>query len=139
ERSEIDVQDVGRRRFEHNLKLMMLIESIRILAVSPILWPPRRLHIGGAPRLRTERAEKRRRVRRAGAHLHVVRLQERATLAAPVPLELENDLLERLHRVGRVRRRGGILRDHRTRLRACQNDAAAKTTARPTASQSASS
>ena len=75
----------------------MLIKSIRIFAVAAIFRPPRRLHVRGAPRLRTQRAQKSRGVRRAGAHFHVVRLQERTALPVPIALELENDLLERLH------------------------------------------
>src|SRR5262249_6628201 len=60
--------------------------------------PARRLHVGGAPGLRAERAQERRRVRRARTDFRVVRLQEGAALPAPIVLQRKDDFLKREHR-----------------------------------------
>src|SRR5947207_1917639 len=77
---------------------MMLEQAIRIFAVAPVFRAARWLHVRGAPRFRTERAQKRRGVRCTGADFHVVGLQERAALAAPVVLQRQNELLKGRHR-----------------------------------------
>src|SRR5205823_14781473 len=98
---------------QHDLILVVALHSIGVLAVSPIFGSARRLHVRGPPWFRTQRAQKRRGVRRAGADFHVVRLQERTALPVPIVLELENDLLERLHRFVTLaaRAKALILRD----------------------------
>src|SRR5215510_14769225 len=75
----------------------MLMQPVRILAIAPVLGPARRLHVRGAPGLRPERAQERRRVRRARAHFEIVGLQQGATLRAPVALERGDDLLKAEH------------------------------------------
>src|SRR5581483_11521997 len=81
-----------------------MLEPVRVLAVTAVLGPPRRLHIGRAPGLRPERAERGRRVKRPCPHLHVVRLEDHATLVGPEALELQDQVLERrgLSRTGRL-------------------------------------
>ena len=83
ERAEVEIEDVRRRRLQHDLVLVVVLQPVGILAVAAVLRAARRLHVRGAPRLRAERAQERRRVRRAGADLHVVGLQQRAALARP--------------------------------------------------------
>ena len=90
----------GRRRLEHHLILIVVLHAVRVFAVAAVLRAARRLHVCGAPGLGTERAQKRRGVRRARADFHVVGLQQRATLAAPVVLEVEDDLLKSAHSGG---------------------------------------
>src|SRR5450755_4269391 len=93
-----------------------MLHSVGVLAISSILRSARRLHVRGAPRLRAERAQECRRVRCAGPHLHVIRLEQRAALRAPIVLELENHLLNGEHRDdtgGLMNLSGLILRDRR--------------------------
>src|SRR5258708_27594493 len=71
-----------------------MLKPVGILAIAPIGRPPRGLDIGGAPRLRAQRAERRRRVKRAGPDLEVVGLQDGAALRRPIGLQLENEGLE---------------------------------------------
>src|SRR5690606_3404309 len=54
---EIELLDVVRRRFEDNLELIIVLQTVRILPVATVIWPARRLHIGGFPRLWAEGAE----------------------------------------------------------------------------------
>ena len=98
ERAEIEIENCRRRRLQHHLVLVIVLQPVRVLAVAAVFRAPRRLHVRRAPRLRAQRAQEGRGVRRAGAYLHVVRLQLCATLAAPVVLEGQDDLLKGLHR-----------------------------------------
>ncbi len=91
---EVDVEDIGRSRFQEHLILQELLHAYRVLAVASVLGPPRGLDVGGLPRLRPEAAEERGRVERPGAHLRVVRLDDHAAVVGPVPLEIENDVLK---------------------------------------------
>ena len=102
ERTEIEIENVRRRRFQHHLILIVMLQAIRVFAVAPILRAARRLHVRRAPGLGAERTQEGRRMRGSRADLHVVRLQQRATLLVPVTLEIENDFLKRGYRgVGR--------------------------------------
>ena len=105
ERPQIEVEDVRRRRFQHDLVLVVVLHSVGILAVPAVLGPPRRLHVSRAPRLGPQSTQKRRGMRRARPDLHVVRLQQRTALRAPVVLELADNLLKAEHQ------RGGAWRD----------------------------
>src|SRR5690606_3988525 len=62
-----------------------------------VLRAARWLHVGGAPGFGADRAQEGRRVEGARADLHVVRLQERATLAVPVLLQAQDQLLKAEH------------------------------------------
>ena len=97
ERAQVQLEDVGRRRLEHHLVLVVVLQAVRVLAIAAVLGPAAGLHVGGLPGLRAERAQEGRGVRGARAHLHVVGLQQRAALGVPVGLQLENDLLEGEH------------------------------------------
>src|SRR5213079_2200031 len=82
------------RRLQDHLKLVIVLQPVRILAVAPILRPPRRLYIRRAPRPRTQRAQGRRGMKCARAHLHIVRLQNEAALLRPEILEREDQVLK---------------------------------------------
>ena len=60
-----------------------MLQPVRVLAVAAVGRPPRRLHVGGAPRLGAERAQRGRRMERAGADLDVIGLQNRRSPAPP--------------------------------------------------------
>ncbi len=98
ERTEVEIDDVGRRRLQHHLELVVVLQAVRILAVTAVLWPARGLYVGGTPRLRTDRAQKRRCVRSASADFHVVGLQDCAAAFAPIAGQRQNHVLERRHR-----------------------------------------
>ena len=76
-----------------------MLQPVGVLAIAPVLGPARRLHIGGLPRLGAERAQRRRRVERAGADLHVVGLQDDAALLRPETLQRQDQTLERAFRL----------------------------------------
>ena len=94
ERFEIEILNVGRRRLQDDLKLIVVLQSVRVLAVAAILRPARRLHIGGVPRFRSERTQCRRRMKSPRSHFHVVRLQNDATPIRPILLQGEDQSLE---------------------------------------------
>jgi hypothetical protein len=108
EGAEIALEDVRRRRLQHDLELVVVLQTIRVLAVTAVLRPARGLHVGRAPRLRPQRAQERGGVRRSGADFHVIGLQQGAPLPVPVLRQREDDLLERLHAASRAK--GAILR-----------------------------
>ncbi len=81
QRVEIEVLDVVRRRLEHHLVLVVMLQAVGVVAVAPILGAARGLHVRRLPRFRADGAQERRGVERARAHLHVVRLQQHAALA----------------------------------------------------------
>src|SRR5450432_444645 len=71
-----------------------MLQAKRVLAVAPVGGPARGLHVGGAPGLRSHRAQEGPGMEGAGANLHVVRLQDHAALLRPVTLQAEDQLLE---------------------------------------------
>src|SRR4030095_11344589 len=77
---------------------MMLMQAVGVLAVARVPRPARRLHVSRAPRLRPDRAQKRRRVRSPGADLEIDRLQQRTALLVPVGLKSKNGFLKGEHR-----------------------------------------
>ena len=95
---EVEVLDVGRRRLQDHLELVVVLQPVRVLAVAAVLRPARGLHVGGVPRLRPERAQRGRRVEGAGADLHVVGLQDDAALVGPEALQRQDQALERAFR-----------------------------------------
>ena len=110
---QVEVLDVGRRRLHDHLQLVVVLQAVGVLAVAAVLGAARGLHVGGIPGPRAERAQRRRRVEGAGAHLHVVRLQHDAALLGPERLQRQDEVLERLvgpqtGGVWRRRRRAGL-------------------------------
>src|SRR5690606_23757271 len=104
-RADIEIDDLGRRRLQHHLILIIVLQPVRVLAIAAILGTTRRLHIGGTPGFRPDGAQKGRRVRCARPHFHVIGLKQRTTLLVPVLLQRKNDLLKSEHELyGRWRR-----------------------------------
>src|SRR5690349_14418565 len=69
-------------------------QAVGIFAVASDSRTPARLHIGGAPRVRAERPQHRRRVEGPRSHFHVVRLQDRAALRAPIVMKRQDQVLK---------------------------------------------
>src|SRR5579872_7234197 len=94
QRIEIELLQIVRRWLQDDLELIIMLQPVRILAIAAVLGPARGLYIGGAPRLRAQRAQSRGRVKRAGADLHVVRLQNDAALPRPIALQGQDQALK---------------------------------------------
>ena len=94
ETSEVEIEDRKRRGFDHDLVLVVVLKAKGVLAVAAVGRPAGRLHVRGAPGLRSHRAQERRRVKGAGPDFHVVGLEDHAALIRPVPLQREDQLLE---------------------------------------------
>ena len=56
----------------------ILLQAVGVLAIAAVGGPARGLHVGHAPGLGPQRAQHRRRMQGAGAHLDVVGLQDHA-------------------------------------------------------------
>ena len=95
ERLQVELLDVRRRRLQDHLELIVVLQPVRVLAVAAVLRPARGLDVGRVPRLRPERAQRGRRMERAGPHLHVVGLQDDAAVVGPIALERQDQPLER--------------------------------------------
>ena len=101
QRLQVDVLDVRRRRLDDHLVLVVVAQTVGVLAVAAVGGPHGRLHVGGPPRPRVQTAQEGGRVEGAGADLGVVRLDDHAALGLPVRLQAVDDRL-----VGRQGRPG---------------------------------
>jgi hypothetical protein len=81
------------------------------------LRPARRLHVGGAPRLRADRAQEGAGVEGAGADFHIVWLEQGAALLVPVGLQGQDNLLKCQHLVWSVARNSVALNGARLQFR----------------------
>ena len=95
------------RRLEDHLVLVVLEQPVRVLAEPAVVGPPRRLHVGDAPRLRAEHAEQRLGMRGAGADFEVERLLQQAAVRRPERRQLEDEILKRHDGRSRLTRDGG--------------------------------
>ena len=95
QRLEIKLLHIHRRRLQNQLKLGVLEEPVRILAIPPIRRPPRRLRIAHPVRLGPQHAQKRLRSHRARAHFHVIRLLQHAPALRPEALQAKQQFLKR--------------------------------------------
>ncbi len=84
---EIQFLNIVRRRFEQNLKLIVVLQAIGVFAVAAVGGPPTGLHIGGVPGFRTDGPQKGGRMESARAHCHVQGLQHHATMGRPEVLQ----------------------------------------------------
>ena len=80
---QIDLLDVGRRWFEDDLKLGVLVQAIGVLAIATVGGPTARLHVGDTIGSGAQDAEKGFGVHGSRADFDVVRLLENATLLHP--------------------------------------------------------
>ncbi|MPM26107.1 hypothetical protein SDC9_72608 [bioreactor metagenome] len=91
---EVEVDDVGRRRLDDDLVLVVVLQAVGVLAVPAVGGPPGRLHVAHPPRLGSEDPEARGGVHGACAHLYVIGLLDDASLLRPEPFEPKDDFLE---------------------------------------------
>ena len=75
---QIQLLHIGRRRLDHHLELVVVLQPERVVAIATISGPAGGLHIGGAPGLGPNGAQKGGGVKGARAHLHVIGLQNHA-------------------------------------------------------------
>ncbi len=97
QRLQIPFLDVGGRGLEHYLVLVIVLQAVRVLAITAVLGTARGLHVRGIPRLRPDGTQESRGVERARAHLHVIGLQQHAALAIPELVQPQDQLLEAQH------------------------------------------
>ena len=94
EAAEIKILAVGGRRLQDHLELVIMLQPVGVFAVAAVGRSARGLDIGGAPRLRPERAQRRRRMEGARADLDIVGLQDHAALLRPKALQRQDQGLE---------------------------------------------
>ena len=104
QRSEIALEQVIGVGLHHHLVLVVALQTVGIFAIAAIGRTAAGLDEGGIPRLRAERAQKGGGMEGAGADLDVERLDQHASLLAPVLVEAQDELLERGCRHGENRR-----------------------------------
>ena len=95
EGAEVEVLGIHRAGLQDDLELVVVLHAVGVLAVAAVRRATARLRVAGAPGVGAEAAQGRGRVERAGADLGVVGLHDGAALIGPVPLELEDHVLER--------------------------------------------
>ena len=94
QRLQIDFLNIIGRRFHDDLKLMVLIQTVRIIAVTSVIRAAGRFHIRHIPRLRPDGSEKRRRIHRPRPFLYIIRLLQYTAPRRPELLERQNNLLK---------------------------------------------
>jgi hypothetical protein len=100
QRTEIALDDVVRIRLHHHLVLVVALQAVRVLAVTPIGGTTRGLHVGRVPRFRPQCAQEGGGMEGAGTDFEVERLDQHATLLGPIVVEDLDQLLERRRRHG---------------------------------------
>ena len=79
-RAQVQLLEIVRRGLDAHLELIVVLQPERVVAVAAVGRPARGLHVRRAPGLGADRAQKRRRMKSAGTHFHVVGLQDDAAL-----------------------------------------------------------
>ena len=91
---EIELLQVGRARLQDDLKLVIVLEAVGVLAIAAILGAARGLHIGCFPRSRPQSPQRGGGVKRAGTNLHVVGLENDTAALGPELLKCQQKALE---------------------------------------------
>ncbi|CDQ10030.1 ATP synthase F0, C subunit (fragment) [Acidithiobacillus ferrivorans] len=94
QRFEVEFLQVQWIRFEHRLKLIVVLKTIGIVSVTTIRGTPGGLHIGGSPWLGADGPQESGRVEGAGTDGHVHGLEQNAALTGPEALQPLDDFLE---------------------------------------------
>ena len=92
---QVELLHLVGRRLQDDLELVVLEQAVRVLAEAAVRRPARRLHVGHAPVLGPEHAQKGLGVHGPGAHLDVEGLLEEAASGGPEFRQLEDQLLKR--------------------------------------------
>ena len=93
-RPKIERLQIRRAGFDQHLILVVMLKPVRVLAIAPIRRAARGLDIGGSPRLCAKAAQRRGRVERARADLHVIGLHHRTALSRPIGHQPQDDFLK---------------------------------------------
>ena len=120
---EIQFLKARRRGLHDDLKLVVALQAVGVVAVSAVGGAARRLHIGGIPRLRADGTQESGGMECPRAHFHIIGLQDDTALLRPEALQGENHILkiQYFSHNGILLRKGGIVAPRRG---ACQTDKA---------------
>src|SRR3546814_7830905 len=88
--------DVGRAGLQDYLILVIMLETVGVLAIATVGGAAARLDVGGLPGIGAERAQGGGGMEGAGAHLDVVGLQDEAAPIAPI-IERKSTRLKSSH------------------------------------------
>ena len=89
--------DIGGGRFEGDLKLVIVLQAVGVVAVAAVFRAAAGLDVGGKPRLGAECAQAGGGMGCTGTDFHVERLDDGAAFVCPEGLQFEDDLLEGEH------------------------------------------
>ena len=95
QRPQVDLLRVKGRRLEDDLKLVVVLEAVRVLAVPAVRGAARRLDVRDPPGLRPQDAEEGGGVERSRADLDIVRLLDETSFPGPERLQGEDNILKR--------------------------------------------
>ena len=91
---QIEIDRVARIGLEDDLKLIVLLHAMRVLAEAAVVGADAGFHVGYFPRFRAKDAQDGGRVHGSRAHLNIVRLPDEAALVLPVFQQAHDHLLE---------------------------------------------
>src|SRR5580693_739975 len=86
---KVKILHVGRRRFQDDLKLRVLVQAVGILTIPSVGGPTAGLRISNSIRRRSKHAQKCFRMHRAGSDLHIIGLLQNTSLLRPEVRELQ--------------------------------------------------
>ena len=92
--TEVKILKIGRGGLHDDLKLIVVLQTIGIFAISAVSGAAARLNVGRVPVFGAECAQEGRWMKSAGAHFHVKRLQHYAAVVGPVFLQPQNNVLK---------------------------------------------
>ena len=92
--ADIEADEVRGAGLQDHLELVIMLQAVRVFAVTTIGRPPARLHITGVPVIGPKAAKRGGGVEGAGPHFQIERLQDYTPLIAPILLEREDHRLE---------------------------------------------
>ena len=120
---QIQILKTRRRRLHDDLKLVVALQAVGVVAVTAVSGAARRLHVGGIPRLRADGTQESGGMECPRAHFHIIGLQDDTALLRPEALQGENHILkiQYFSHNGILLRKGGIVAPRRG---ACQTDKA---------------
>jgi hypothetical protein len=90
ERIEIQILNIKRGWFKNNLKLVVMLETVGILAIAPIRGTAGGFHICDIPGFWTQRAEKSCGIEGSGTLFYIVGLLNDTPFLSPVVLQGQN-------------------------------------------------
>ena len=95
---EIQLLHVCRIGLENHLELVVMLQAVRVLAITTVTRSTAGLHIGGMPGLGSDGTQECCRVKGPGTHFHVIGLEQYTALFCPITLQGKDQSLEALGR-----------------------------------------